>query len=257
VKIAHIVPPDVLGLIAVTDKIQEYSLLLPKLMSERLYRSFYRDFPGLKIMDNGVAEGAVTDFTHQRYCARVMNCAEMVLPDVMGSMDSTLKAVGATYEEAFLWRTEYQYMLVAQGTTVSESISCAERALQMYPGIINRFGVPRHIISQGPTARARIVEGIRRFAPHHQIHLLGTHPAFATELFYLSGAYKELGVRGCDTSLAWNAALCGVPLQDPTGLYYTLNIRRQHINAFVKARVEDVDPGLLIYNMETLNRWAS
>jgi hypothetical protein len=254
-KIAHILPPMIIdGRSA--PYLDQYHLLLPSLAPSQNYRNVYREAPGFKIMDNGIAEGDRVSFAHQMYVARVLGCEELVLPDVMKQDDKTLTAVAEVFYEAFQKRNEHKYMFVAQGKTVMECIHCVERALNMFPGIINSIGVPRHIVSEGLDARVRIAEHIRNMSPNRPIHLLGTHPEAPHELFAFKQSFRRIGIRGVDTSLAYNATLCGHQLKDPAGLNYNISIKRQPMGEFVAATVKDVNMKLLIENMKRLNAWA-
>ena len=254
--IAPIVPPSVANNPHVKAAMQRYHLLLPALVPDNDYREAYRGDVGYKIMDNGIAEGSRVDFQHQRYQATVLGCTTMVLPDVMHNMDATLDAVAATFYEAFQWRARFAYMLVAQGASVHECISTVDRALNMFPGIVDIIGIPRHILGFGPEARLKVADGVRTLTDK-PIHLLGTYPDFPGELFFLRNSYRQLHIRGVDTSLAWNAARCGIPLKDPQGLSYNINIARQAIDEFRKANPKPKEIDLLVKNMQTLNRWVA
>lgn len=213
------------------------------------------------IMDNGAAEGKMAGFGHVLSHARLMNVQEVVLPDVIKNMDRTLNVVAHAFYEAFEWRHRFRYMLVLQGKTVSECVQTAERAMNMYPGIIHSFGIPRHIIDTRPDARLRIVAQMmaRELTASRSVHLLGTHPAFPGELLALGKEYNALGVRGVDTSLAWNATKQGVQLKDPKSLNYNLVIERQPIEDFAKGSFDHAAPrylDLLRENMETMNSWV-
>lgn len=254
-RIAHILPPRIIDG-SIVPLMDQYSLLLPSLMGERNYRNVYREQPGFKIMDNGIAEGDRADFQHLLYCARILGCQELVLPDVMGDMDETLRIVARTFYEAFEHR-EFDFMFVTQGRTMLEMIHCAQRAMNLFPGIVNSIGIPRHIIGREGVidARLRIAERVRHSYPNVEIHLLGTHPDYPHELFMLRNNFHILRVRGIDTSLAWNATRAKIRLSDPTSLSYNSSVPRQAIKDFAVA--EHVDMKLLRDNMEVLNRWAS
>jgi hypothetical protein len=255
-KIAHIIPPQVIR--SVFDLMGDYHLTLPGLMKYEPYREFYRSKvnPSCCIMDNGVAEGEMHGFRQVIDMARVMISTEIVLPDVLFSMDKTLHAVARSFQDAFEWRGRFQYMLVAQGETVLDCISTAERAMNMFPGIINAFGVPRHILSQGHGSRLRIATALRAMCPDHPIHLLGTNVEQPFELLEFGARYRALDIRGCDTSMAWNAARLGL-LLSPESLSYNLEITRQTVGEFGDAKIESPEQlDLLRRNMEVINSWA-
>jgi len=248
VKIAHIVPPYVADL--VQEQIGDYHLLLPHLVPLARYRDYYRNDVGYKIMDNGVAEGRATTFTQQLFMAKAMGCKEVVLPDVMGDMDKTLSAVARAFPMAFVERNNYQFMFVVQGRTILECVNCGERALNTFPGIINSFGIPRHILRVTADARVRLVHLLKNMSPKRPIHLLGTHPHLPGELLRFGQFFCELGVRGVDTSMAWNAACQNIhlPHKGP--------IERQPMEEFAEAIPVEQQLKLLLQNMEVMNSWV-
>jgi hypothetical protein len=253
VRIAHIVPPYVAS---VVDKwLGDYHLLLPNLVSLVQYRDYYRNDVGFKIMDNGVAEQNRVSIMTQFQMARVLGCQEIVLPDVMGSMDATLREVAGAFYFAFEKRSSCQFMLVAQGRTVAECANCAESACNMFPGIINTFGVPRHILSTGADARVELVHMLKDMAPSKEIHLLGMHAEHTRELVEFGKRYRLAGVRGVDTSLAWNAAKLGITL-DLGGLSRHPIIPRQPTRAFAGALPTAAEVNLLLANIRIMNSWV-
>lgn len=254
-KLAHIIPPKVVG--QVSDLLGDYHLLLPALMDQREYRAFYRDAPGFKIMDNGVAEGLPMAFPHVLSMANFMKANEVVLPDVMGDLDGTLRAVAHAFHGACAERKRFRYMFVLQGTTVGECIESARIAIIQFRPIINTFGIPRHIQSTEPNARYRIARALVDSGYSQPIHLLGTHPDDPYELQALGGEYKSLGIRGVDTSMAWNAAR-SIELLDPKSLSYNYKISRQPIGEFATATASfDGREKLLRQNMENMNSWIN
>jgi hypothetical protein len=259
VKVCHILPPRVLPEVA--DILDTQHLLLPALMKYDTYRQFYiRDSVGDWLtLDNGVAEGRMASFNHILATARVANVQEIVLPDVMGNMDLTLELLSQTFYAAFLYRRNFKFMFVPQGQSVGEVIHCAEQAMNMCPVIINTFGIPRHILSEGPSARAQIAFELHARTRNRDIHLLGTHPEHVTELANYGDDFNRIGVRSVDTSLAWNATLQEIPLKDPKSLSYNLSIERQPIDEFATASFDHADPRyvkLLRDNMEAINSWV-
>ena len=258
----HILPPKVVGTV---DKklLGDQHLVLPSLMPNERYRAFYRDWAGIDwiTLDNGVAEGDRFHFEHILAMARMANVQEVILPDVLKDSDKTLEDLIQWYYEAINYRNSYRFMFVPQGRTISEIIHCAEQALNMAPGLISTFGIPRHILDVSPSARAQAVMGLReRCAPqaHYDIHLLGTHPDEPSELMYYGEDFKSFGVRSVDTSMAWNATLQGIRLNGPKSLRDN-SIKRQSIEDFKEASFDHADPrykDLLHDNMEAINSWV-
>jgi hypothetical protein len=254
-KLAHIIPPAAVGPMA--PLLGDYHLLLPSLVPDTRYRDEYRHrrevaVPGFYMLDNGIAEGKATDFPHLLAMAKVMGADEVILPDVMKDMDRTLRAVAQAFYPAFECRHKYKFMFVLQGQDIAECVHSAVRAMNMYPGIINTFGIPRHILSRGSHARQAIATRLALEFPFKPVHLLGMHPEHSNELLKYGEAYAALGVRGIDTSLAWNATLAGEPLNGSDNL----TIERQPIEEFRKAEptVEQLD--LLWKNIGVMNEWT-
>jgi hypothetical protein len=250
-RLAHIVPPAVLE--QVEDIIGGYNLLLPSLMVNNAYRRYYdqQDCPErYVIMDNGIAEGAIMSFGHVLDRAKAAHANEVVMPDRIKDMDATLEAGAAAFYQAFELRERFNFMFVPQGTSVVEAYHCAERALSFYPGIIESWGIGRHFLDYDPEARVRLVHMLRNLSPGRKIHLLGTHPKYPYELYFHAKAFQEMGVRGCDTSLAWNATLAGRDLEDMD----VPEVPRQGIVQFLNAHPLDEERlSLLRQNITWLN----
>lgn len=258
-NVAHILPPRAIQ--HVQDLLGDYHLILPSLLRDETYRNGYKGLARIDylMLDNGVAEGSMSDFIHLLAAARAMGVQEVVLPDVMRDMDKTLRAAASVFYHAFENRRQYRFMLVCQGTTVSECFQTAERAMNMFPGIIDVFGIPRHILSVHPDARLRIAQKLRDKFRHIPIHLLGTHPEHTFEIKDCRNSYADLDIRGFDTSLAWNATLQGVRLRGHESLSYNLIVERQPIDEFRQASFDHADSRyikLLRENMEEINSWV-
>jgi hypothetical protein len=259
VKIAHIVPPKALPFVP-SDSISDFHLLLPSLFSDIPYRDYYKKLANLDylIMDNGVAEGRGYSFPTILQMSRVMGVQEIVLPDIMGNMDRTLRAAAQVFYPAFENRHHFKFMFVVQGENWREAIHCAERAMNMFPGLIYCFGVPRHFLRFGGGARATIVEALRTRWPVKPIHLLGTHPEYPMELLIHSRTYRDCQVRSCDTSMAWNATLREHDLGSKDFSSTTI-IERQPIDEFKKASFEHSAPRyveLFRKNLEVIESWT-
>jgi hypothetical protein len=256
VKIAHIIPPN--ALLMVEDLLGDYQLCLPSLMRDSYYRHFYQrraaeSDDNYTIMDNGAAEKGKVDFAHLLHMSTMLGAKEVVLPDVLYDSDSTLGAGIEAFTQAFNKRARFKYMFVCQGTSVPEMVHCAEQAMNMMPGVINAFGIPRHILSKSPDARLEVAQRLWARFPQKPIHLLGTHPWYPFEIKAWAVPFGNLGVRGVDTSLAWNAARQGAILsRDDT---FEVPIERQEIEEFIGAYASTDDLKLLRENMEYMDSW--
>lgn len=266
-RLAHILPPKVIE--KALYEIGDYHLLLPALFPDKFYRDFYTAMtvdgssePHYKILDNGEAEGEQRDFDMLVTMAQRLKVDELILPDVIGNADATLERVARVGH--LVYGINLRYMFVVQGKTVNEMITCAERAVNQFgQGLITAFGIPRHILSgtRDETARAQIAGDIHHMYPNRDIHLLGTSIDYPFELLKYGKTFGKIGVRGVDTSLAWNATLQEIDLSSLKGsqsLNYNLKIKRQPIEDFFRASFDHADPRyveLLKKNMETMNSW--
>lgn len=258
-KVCHILPPKVLP--AVEDLLDDQHLLLPALMPIQSYNQFYRGHSGVDwlTLDNGVAEGKMSSFAHLMAMARLANVQEVVLPDVMGDSDNTLDLLLRTVYEAYTYRKQFRFMFVPQGKSLKEIVHCAEQAMNMCPGIISAFGIPRHILGTGENdiVRVWIAQELRaRFL--NDIHLLGTHPNRPFELKNWGQEFQRM-CRSVDTSLAWNATLQGIRLSGTESLNYNLSIARQPIVEFAIAGFDHADHryiDLLRDNIKEINSWV-
>ena len=174
------------------------------------------------IMDNGVAEAEIDpvenrmrSFQEVQDLAYEISAHEIVLPDVMGNKDFTIQKVLEAL--AFVDTQTFNFMGVLQGQTIDEIKEMVHFYRNEVP-FVTCLGIPRHLpttLSMEST-RVEIAYFIRQTeepgAEQIDIHLLGTNPKVADELSGYGRHFRQLGVRGVDTSMPFHAALQGITL---------------------------------------------
>lgn len=171
------------------------------------------------MLDNGVAEETVISFQQVQELGYEICAHEIVLPDVMQSMDATLAAVEAALP--FVDTLTFNFMGVVQGRTMDELKSMVHYYKNEIP-FVTCLGIPRHLPTtlSREDARVEIVRYIRSIEDFDEsgidIHLLGTNPKVASEINGFGRHFRRLNVRGVDTSMPFHAALQGISLDNST-----------------------------------------
>ena len=156
------------------------------------------------ILDNGAAEGVETPWRDLLEQAETYNVDEIVLPDVLGDAEETLRRIK---DVLFGAPRQFRYMAVAQGGDGREVREMIEYLCTL--GNIDTIGIPRHLVGTNPHARVELVDWMRiqGLSSIREIHLLGMHPSFPAELD-LFRQEKLCGyIRTVDTSMPFVAAL--------------------------------------------------
>ena len=183
-------------------------MLLPQLFGNKEYDAFAARIavPGAHvIMDNGAYEAEDT-FT----CPELFNLCwqhnvnELVIPDVLGDKEGTLGKLYHFAGSTVRLRHKYKmkYMLVTQGETVAECLSCVTEALEM-TNFITTVGIPKHLVKTvNENARVVLAGRIAARYPFLEIHFLGSAPSWPDEIAFTKN------VRSMDTSMpfvfAWH-----------------------------------------------------
>lgn len=242
IKLALIPPIAHVNSIRNTD----YQLLLPQLLSNPRYVHAYlraRRDGAFMILDNGIAEGVQTSIGELHAKARMMMVNEIVVPDTLGDLESTI--LQAKQYEASALR-EFRYMGVVQGKTLAECYDCI-RAFGELPYICT-LGIPRHLLTTiNKDARALIVAFVRRnFGWRFAVHLLGTSREYMKEFENYGQHYQDQGVRGVDTSAPYVYALAGATLVD--------NIRTERPDNYFDCII--ADSNLAHINIQLMKGWT-
>lgn len=184
------------------------SLVLPRLLQTKDQISHFRNTGSYKILDNGAAEGELTDFNKLLQMAIEIAADEVVLPDVLSNCAETMTLAVKT-AEACKRHPRFKYMGVIQGYSVTEMMKC----LDVFASLehITAVGIPRI------TAEALRMTYIRsdmaraiteRYPGRFEIHCLGstrwTHEPEALSLI------PE--IRSMDTSLPIYLGMQGISI---------------------------------------------
>lgn len=185
------------------------------------YRFKYQDaFEAAKyredyiILDNGAAENEPCDWKKLLEIAENFGCSEIVLPDVMGNAEETLQAIKQVW---FGRPQQYRYMGVAQGSNAREIRDMIDYLISLG---VQTIGIPRHLVAIRPQLRLEIVqwmvvEGLNDLC---EIHLLGMHPTFHSELALIRAAGYDDVIRSVDTSMPFVAAMHTILLEEWQGV---------------------------------------
>lgn len=200
----------------------KYQLLLPQwLINDKYIHSYQkRRLEGsYMILDNGAAEGKAFDQSNLHLLARSMMVHEIVVPDILGMAGPTLDLL-----EDFIphMHPAFRYMGVVQGSSEEELLGCASRMVHSFGDQLHTLAVPRHVLTLAGDLRANLVSHLRHGLDWEKdIHLLGMHPSYPLELADYGGFYREMNVRGIDTSAPFCQAIAnqfmfdGIPAERP------------------------------------------
>jgi hypothetical protein len=206
---------------------------------------------GLTILDNGANEGQIVSDLLLMQQAGQYGVREIVVPDVIGSRDKTVQRARRFWQNvvnsSYPYST-YDYMAVAQGTSLSELFDCVATYSKLR--FVTTIGIPRHLLQTAGTQMARITlaKHIREnYGNRFQIHFLGTNPSWLAEVHY---AAREVPfVRSVDTSAPFNYAIAGVPIK-----HSNRPIKRPEMYFDVAPTINTVT---LNHNIRTMRRWLS
>jgi hypothetical protein len=183
------------------NQLGNYHLLIATEVVKDLedWGDFWRGFPfggedirtPFIIMDNGLIEaGAATDPQTLREAAEAVRASCVVLPDVLGDYEKTVKAVRAAYAE--MASLGYPLMGVVQGRSWLEILSLVE----LYHTLnVSYLSVPR-VMTSIFGSRVQLVKDITKYSKR-PIHLLGFSDNLADDM----AAAVLPGVMGIDSAV--------------------------------------------------------
>jgi hypothetical protein len=205
---------------------------------------------GFTILDNGAAEDKPHDWDDLLKLARRCHVNEVVLPDVMGDAQGTIKAVEAVFDDTWHPTNHFGLMGVVQGTTLEECSDLVKYYLGMQGRTLTSIGLPRCLIRTVGLDQVRLLlaEFIRGMDKRIAIHLLGTAPQFIFELRDFGRDFRALNVRGVDTSAPFVYTQADEFIGDG-------NCRQRRSDYFDAPRKTFSRP-LLQQNIDTLVRWV-
>lgn len=170
------------------------------------------------IVDNGAAEGQpVTDDELLRAAANY-GANEIVVPDVMqNGYETAERALRFFRDNDFsTWQQGTRFMLVGQGTTLTEVARCFDRliAIASTCNVAYTLGVPRHLLTtlDDRFARHKILGLIASDYGDRNVHLLGTNSIFPNEIRRIAEDFPW--VRSVDSSMPFNYTIAERRLSD-------------------------------------------
>lgn len=195
---------------------------------------------GYKILDNGAAEGYMTDPEELLNCAESIGAQEVVLPDVIGDAKATVEAYNALPK--YMWDRAQGYMAVIQGFTWDDWMYCLD-AYENNDDILS-IAFPRILNRDNPYGRREALNSLYDHLKHFpwEIHCLGaSHPADEAKELSAMGF-----IRGIDTSLPVVYGLEQVSIEQGPHI-----VRKDHffeVDWIQASQMEVIDDNLRIYN---------
>jgi hypothetical protein len=245
---AALIPPKGYALTAMRSDVH---LVLAQL-TDVGYVDVYSDLPDdhYMILDNGAAEGGSVSDEKLLDVAAKYGADEIVVPDVMKDYKATLERKEAFFKTARLTGTGVKFMAVVQGQKLEELRQCVDDYID--DDRVDVIGIPRHLITtlSDPYARARLLTYIEGRYGGAQVHLLGTNPAWPSEIQLL--AQECTWVRSCDSGMPYYYTIAGERLDAPEA--ERAHVGRQNDYFTYK---HDLYSYLLNANIDTYLEWAS
>jgi hypothetical protein len=212
-----LIPPHEYALASI-NKDQTY-LFLPQFLGDTDYKEYVktaRNTARWTILDNGAFEGATIDGLDLVSLASYYSIDEVVVPDVLGDAEATLRSLGTLIEDLDPdeWHNR-RYAVVVQGTSYDECCSFIDRVVMMKNTYalsgLKTFCIPKHLgkttygneITRS-TIRLRLANYIHsKHTDRFEVHFLGAMPNYIGELAHL----QTYNVRSVDTSMPYVYAL--------------------------------------------------
>jgi hypothetical protein len=249
VDIAIIAPTSMLGWTAAKS---QYHLALPHLLEVPEYEDFYRQTPGYKILDNGVAEGVQTEASMLLSWAQRISAHEIVVPDAMRDFRTTVEKV-REFRNIAKFASEFKYAAVVQGKNPHEWATCVQFYVE--EDWIDVIMFPRCMNLEHKEARAQMIVSLahRDLLGGKQIHCLGASK-WVDEVKVLSHIAHHDGsyvIRGMDTSLPVVLGISGVDINSKQYLHRPATYFEWEV-------IRDSRVGQLVeHNVDTFLRWGT
>jgi hypothetical protein len=223
------------------DEYQDYLFVLGHLCENETYKNYVMSSPKFKILDNSAYElGRSISVKSLCDIAEEIKADVIVVPDVLGNAEETLKTTEEFYKEFTLRPNlkNVKTMIVPQGTNYSEYLMCYYKMREFPYDIVGvSFYVPGESIDF-EDVRLKKVQSIMNASPDKKIHLLGLH-----RVCYLYEYKKYLAIESIDTSLPIVLAIYGEEMTDksvkevrPTS-YFDLKLSHEQLK-LAKRNVE-------------------
>lgn len=218
-KMAHIVPRDSLYMTSEN----QYHMCLAQMCRDEIYKSFFRKRASegkFVLLDNGAAEGEEGDMAHLFDLAAEIGASEVILPDKLMDMETTLEMTERAFSILRIHNAEekapFRIMIVPQGMNFNQWKECAAKMVELYPDA-DSFGVPKALVTAAdPYARYYAVEYLTTLLAEKnrraEIHLLGMNEPPAVVRDILESFPM---VRGIDSAFAYLCTQALVPISHP------------------------------------------
>jgi hypothetical protein len=233
---------------------RRYYMLLPSSLTNLNYRAFHNDLITTKsyvILDNGMFEDSMMSNDRLIDLANMWQVDEVVMPDVRGDMEGTLKAVDQFLNMFTLINFDKtpSLMVVIQVQRKDQIEEFLQRAGDLERLHFGRhgvftYGIPRRLAEDiDREVRIRTAAQVCIYFPNNHIHLLGyARTRGVNEIAALSGMVRSIDT---DAPYVWaaNHALLGGP-----GVY-------ERPERYMD--MKSIPDTYLQRNIATLNRWSS
>lgn len=205
-KFAPIVPVEGLRVLERVG-VGYHFVLGQELLRNKQYFNYYRALGRLGhfiIVDNGAAERDTPPFEAIVKAAQQIKASEIIMPDVLEDSQATQDALLNLANPGPY--PGLRRMIVPQGRTVAEWLTCLDRQLCCLENAVASIGVAKHLEHNIQGGRARILslfqEEYPTLARKVHIHLLGV---WLDPFQEISAAAATCEVRGIDSGMpiAW------------------------------------------------------
>ena len=230
--------------------VTEYQLALPHLFQYSEYNIHYGHLAKTGyhvILDNGAAESKQVDNLRLWSLATELDPEEMVLPDVIGDSEGTIKAVDR-FLRTMESRPNCAMGVVAAGKNINQATHTVKTILDRHSEFIDIIYLPRSLVTdEDRFQRIRLAQKIRDYTSL-PIHFLGTNPRFLGEVERAA----DLGdvVRSIDTSAPFNYAWDKRRMTE-----FSIAVHRP--KGYFEKSAERFDRELIVENVDTLIGWAN
>lgn len=217
---APVVPLSIAACLKENNLLGNYHLLLAHdvLANPDAYKEIYRPYtdgrPMDIIMDNSLIElGYPMEVLHVLEAAKVVGAKKVVLPDELGELDKTLRAV---WDSVDVWHKlpmevtkGIKPVAVVQGKNLSECLTCIREYAKSG---IEDISIPR-VLQKYLGSRSEITMIAHLHYGFQNIHLLG----FSDNILDDVACTRQPGVKGIDSAVPIRAAYktLAISMDDP------------------------------------------
>lgn len=257
---APVVPLSIAACLRENDLLGGYHLLLAHdvLLQPSSYREIYRPYtdgrPMDIIMDNSLIElGYPMEMLQVLEAAKVVNAKKVVLPDELGKLDKTLRAV---WDSMNVWHTlptkdtkEIKPVAVVQGKNLSECLTCIREYAKCG---IEDISIPR-VLQKYLGTRSEIVMLAHAHYGYQNIHLLG----FSDNILDDVACTRQPGVKGIDSAVPIRAGYKDVLISMDDPQFDRLVGPRGNYWDVTPKDLKQAQINLVMHNIRTFRGWIN